>query len=549
MKKQATIILFLLSTFSLFSQTADFVKTEGIINPLHQNNIGKITFMGDYISYSDYKESDFLTSFEMKENENLGIRTFLGNSLTNYIHPLAPELSAEELTKQGNYQFTFYVDGQLIYTENLNVGAGSPEYKNKMTIFRVPLISKEREDSWGRFLWGRFMVNGGQDALTTGKHQLKIEIRPYVETTNIKVGDIIATGDIQLIVPPVFVSEKDIAIQAIAPKSGWEISKDNYDKEKIRALNQKIGEKVFKDIEGIVVIKDNKLLIEEYFNDSKRKTLHNPRSVGKTFAATALGIAIEEGYIKDENQTLKEFYDLKKFKNYSPEKGNVTLKNLLTMTAGFDGSDMDYNSPGNEENMYPTDNWVKFTLDLGMDNSQTPGKDWDYFTAGVVVLGDILHQSVPGGLKNYADEKLFKPLGIKKYKWQYTPQKVANTAGGIQLRALDFAKFGQLYKNDGLWNGQQILPKQWVEDSFSHQAAIPDTDDEFYGYLFWNKTFEIDGKSHEVYYASGNGGNKIYVFQDLPLVIVITATAYNTAYGHRQVDKMMEEYLLPAVVD
>lgn len=544
------IILFLLlATFGLSAQTSDLVKSEGINSPLHEKNIGKITFMGDYIPYDEYQESDFLTSFEMKENQNLGIRTFLGNSLTNYMHPLAPELSAEELTQQGNYQFTFSVDGQLIYTEHLNTGAGSPKYKNTMTIFRVPLISKEKEDSWGRFLWMRFMANGGQDALSVGHHQLKIEIRPYVETSEIKVGELIASGEIQLIVPAIPVTEEQIAIQKIKPKSGWEISTDTYDKERIRALNKKIAEKSFKDVTSVVVIKDHKLLIEEYFNKSKRKTLHNTRSVGKTFAAAVAGIAIKDGHIKDENQKLKDFYDLKKYKNYSPKKGDITLKDLLTMTSPFEGSDMDYNSPGNEENMYPTDDWVKFTLDLSLNEGKTKEQYWDYFTAGVVVLGDIIHQSVPGGLEDYADKKLFQPLGIKKYKWQYTPQKVANTAGGIQLRALDFAKFGQLYKNNGQWNRQQVLPLSWVESSFSHQAAIPDLVDENYGYLFWNKTFLVKQEPQEVYYASGNGGNKIYVFKDLDLVIVITATAYNTPYGHRQVDKMMKEYILPAVFD
>ena len=115
------------------------------------------------------------------------------------------------------------------------------------------------------------------------------------------------------------------------------------------------------------------------------------------------------------------------------------------MSSAFNGSDAQSDSPGNEENMYPTDNWVKFALDLSMDSTKSNGQQWDYFTAGVILLGDILNKSVPEGLEKYADKKLFAPLNIKKYQWQYTPQKVANTAGGLQMTSLDYAKVGQLY--------------------------------------------------------------------------------------------------------
>jgi len=114
---------------------------------------------------------------------------------------------------------------------------------------------------------------------------------------------------------------------------------------------------------------------------------------------------------------------------------------LLTMSSGFDANDDDENSPGNEEKMYPTSDWVKFTLDLPMDEKRNVGEKWAYFTAGVILLGDILNKSVPEGLEKYADKKLFQPLGITKYEWQYTPQKLPNTAGGLRMSALDFARY------------------------------------------------------------------------------------------------------------
>lgn len=546
MKKLCVLAsMLLLLSATVFGQTADLVKSDSIVYPIHRANIGKIIFMRQIVSIENFKETDFLTSFELKEKTDFNIKVFLGNSLTNYLHLLSTQLTADELTKNGNYQFTFLVDNKKIYAENLNVSAGSADSKNQRTVSRVPLISSTNEDSWGRFLWNRFLTNGGQEAFTSGEHILKIEIRPYLKLAEVLTGNIIAEGQVKIIVPEIKINENLVRVQSIKPLKDWQVSTDKIDKSKIEELNRKIATNTFKDITSIVVIKDNKLLIEEYFNGADRNTLHDTRSVGKSFASTLLGIAIKGNYIKNEMQLLKDFYDLKSFQNYSPEKDSVTLKSLLTMSSSFDGSDINQESPGNEENMYPTKNWVAFTLNLAIDKTKVATPRWDYFTAGVVVLGDIIHKSVPNGLERYADKQLFQSLGITKYQWQFTPQKVANTAGSLQLRSIDYAKFGQLYRNKGVWNGKQILSQEWVDKSLSRQMTI--AEGEYYGYLFWNKTYNVGNKKYEVYNSSGNGGNKIFIFKDQPLVIIITSKAYNTPYGHKQADKMMQDYLIPAL--
>jgi CubicO group peptidase (beta-lactamase class C family) len=531
----------------IFGQT-ELVKTDGITSDLHRANVGKITFMAQPIPIENYQETDFLKTYELRETGDLNIRVFMANSLTNYLHRLAPELAAEELIKQGNYQFSFFVDNALIYRENLPAGAGLPEAKNTRTVLRVPLMSSTNEDSWGRFMWNRFLLNGGEEALLEGTHRLKIEIRPYLKTTELKVGDLIAAGELELVVVKPTIDEGQIAVQTIKPGSGWRISNDNFDKAKIRELNLRIAQKLYKEITSVVVIKNGKLLIEEYFNGATRETLHDTRSVGKSFASTLVGIAIKDGYIKSENQTLRDFYDLKKFANYSAKKDQTTIKSLLTMSSAFKADDSDEESPGNEEKMYSTADWIKFALDLPTDEKKETGKQWSYFTAGVVVLGDIINKSVPERLEKYAAKKLFQPLGITKYEWQYTPQRVANTAGGLRMSALDFARYGQLYKNGGSLNGKQIVPRNWVDQSFTKHLKLPSGKNDYYGYLFWNKTYMVGGKQYETFYATGNGGNKIFVFKDQPLVVVITATAYNRPYGHPQVDKIMERYILPAIV-
>jgi len=549
MKYNITLLLFcLLICLPAISQVEDIVKTEGITSPLHAASIGRITFMTRNIPVTEYSAIDFLGEFELKDPSDFYIRVFLGNSITNYLHQLNPALTLEELNKKGNFRVSFMVDKKIIYQENLNPGAGLPENKNTKTVLTLPLISTANVDIWSRYLWNRFMMNGGEEALSEGIHVLNMEMRPYLSTGEVKVGEIIASGQINILVKKIIIDPKEMMIQKISNGSGWAVSNAPYDTNKIMELNKAILQKQFKEITSIIVIKDGKLLIEEYFNGAGRQTLHDTRSVGKSFSSTMMGIAINDKHIRNENQVLKDFYDLHKFKNYSAWKDRITLKSLLTMSSGFIGSDSDPGSPGNEENMYPTHNWVKFALDLPIDSLKTMDKKWDYFTAGVVLIGDILDKSVPGGLEKYAEGHLFKPLGIIKYQWQYTPQKVVNTAGGLQMSSLDYAKYGQLYKNMGKWNGKQVIPEIWVKKTFTNYFNVPGADMSGYGYLFWKGVYKLNGNEYEAFLCNGNGGNKIIIFTEIPLVIVITATAYNKPYAHSQSDRIVENFILPAII-
>ena len=98
-----------------FGQIKDLVATEGISTDLHKANVGKISFMNGNIPLDQYKESDFLTTFNLTRKSDLNIRVFMNNSVTNYLHQLAPDFAVEELLQSGNLQFSFYIDGQFIY--------------------------------------------------------------------------------------------------------------------------------------------------------------------------------------------------------------------------------------------------------------------------------------------------------------------------------------------------------------------------------------------------------------------------------------------------
>lgn len=327
---------------------------------------------------------------------------------------------------------------------------------------------------------------------------------------------------------------------------GWPIERSASLELALAPLDSAIRADEYQRINSIIIVRDGKLLYERYYNNASRDDTHNPRSVGKTFVAPILGLALRNGYLDSLDQRLGEFYDLQAYPNYSVKKESVTLRQLANMASGFDGFDFVPESVGNEENMYPTPDWVEWTLSLPMAETREPGDDWRYFTAGIVLLGDILNRVLPGGLENYAHLNLFQPLGIDNYQWQHTPQRVANTAGGIQLTPLGFAKFGELHRTGGTWNGEQIVPADWIKESL---VPVIDTTVEGnrYGMLWWHKPYRVNDEVWNTAYCSGNGGNKIFVFPKQDLVVVVTASAYGQRYMHTQVDDMMETHILPAI--
>ncbi|HEX2606949.1 MAG TPA: serine hydrolase [Flavisolibacter sp.] len=549
MKPLPLIVFLFVYPFQRLLAQNDLVPTQGMTSDQHRRFTGRILFTSHPLQQAAGKPTVYLSQLTLTHKTDLFFTAYFSNSLTNYLHLLAPEWPADSLHKYGNYQFTLLLDGQPIYQSQLLPGAPSARNQDTATLLHRPLIDNTNGmGSWSESFWNRFLLHGGDSALTDGKHLLRMEIHPYLHYKGLKTGACMAAGELTLLVQRKIAYDlSSIRLNAVKPYYGFKVSDETFDRPKIKALKAAIEQGVFKRITSLVVIKNGRLLIEEYFNGANRTTLHDTRSVGKSFTSTLTGMAIQDGYLKSEGQTLQAFYPLDSFAHYSPEKGAISIKELLTMSAPFDGNDEDDASPGNEENMYPTENWVQFTLNLPLSTARY-GNSWHYFTAGMILLGDILNRSVTGGLEHYAARRLFQPLHIKHYRWSYTPQQVPNTAGGLQLNTLNLAKYGQVYKNGGLWQGRQLIDNDWVEKSLSRQKPITSRNNEYYGYLFWNKTFLVGSKEYEASYCAGNGGNYVLIFKDLPLVIVITATAYGQPYAHPQVTRMLTDYILPAIV-
>jgi CubicO group peptidase (beta-lactamase class C family) len=529
--------------------------SKGIIeHEYHRNNIGQIYFMDKLIPAAEIDPIHNLTDIILLEGNELFVRILPEFSQTHYLSLLSQDTLANELCEKGNWNVKFYVNGKFIYEDNISPGAGFCGQRNEYSGVTIPLIAKEEvyDKHWGSYLWKRFYHKEKNEKLfLKGTNELTLEFRPYIKNSGqIKYGEVVAKGSVKISLKERDVDESLIKYQKIKEKDEWRIADQNFNKNPIRQINKKIAQNRYKDISSILVAYDGEILIEEYFNGSNRNTLHDTRSVGKSFVGTLMGQAISKGYIKDEDVTLNEFYNLEEYKNYSPKKDKISIKDLLTMSSLFEGNDMLISSPGNEENMYPTNNWPKFTLDLPIDNTKLDSAKWEYFTSGSVLLGDILNKVVPNTLENFAAENLFTPLSITDFKWQYTPSGVVNTAGSLQLSTLDLAKYGILYQQNGRWNNKQIISKNWVSKSKTTQIYrdIKGTK-KGYGYQLWTDIIENNGIDYAVSYATGNGGSKVMIFEDIPLVVVITATAYGNPIGDSQADEIIQDYLLPLALE
>lgn len=325
--------------------------------------------------------------------------------------------------------------------------------------------------------------------------------------------------------------------------------------EKLRRIEDDIAKGEFKNITSVLVARQGKLIFEKYFDVFDANSLHDTRSATKTITGILIGLAIEKKFIPSEKTTVFQYFsDKKPFQNADVRKGKITIEDLLTMSSMLECDDDNQFSSGNEERMYLIEDYFKFALNLPVRGfpawatkpQDSPyGRSFSYCTAGVVLLGGVLERSTKMKVDDFARKYLFSQLGITKAEWQITPMGMPMTGGGLRLRSRDFLKIAQLYQNKGQWNGKQIISKEWISKSTTPRANARENTD--YGYLWWLQKFGAKDKSYFAYYMAGNGGSKIAVFPELELVVVITGRMFGSVKGHLQSERILSEYVVPAI--
>lgn len=298
------------------------------------------------------------------------------------------------------------------------------------------------------------------------------------------------------------------------------------------------------DMHSVMVIKDGKVVAEQWQSEGKPEVPHILNSVSKTFTSAAVGIAIQEGKLKLTDKLVSFFPDMLPA-NPSDNLKAVTVRDLLTMNCGQETEVPREVRSGNAS-------WIKAFL--AHPFPYKPNTHYTYNSMGTYMLSAIVTKVTGEKVVDYLYPRLFKPLGIDKPKWDESPEGINTGGWGLYLKTEDLAKMGQLLLNKGVWNNQQIIPSWYVEEATSYQVpSVPsgtkpgqeiqkgltlESSDwvQGYGYQTWQCR-------HGGFRADGANGQYIIVLPEKNAVIATTANV-----GDMQAEiNLIWLYLLPGL--
>jgi CubicO group peptidase (beta-lactamase class C family) len=333
-------------------------------------------------------------------------------------------------------------------------------------------------------------------------------------------------------------------------------------------LNKAIAEKRVWNLHGVVIVRNGRLVLERYFEGDdnargsplgkvafKADTLHDLRSASKSIVGLLFGIALADGKVPPPDAPLfasfPEYADLAS----DPVRNRWTIHHVLTMTMGTDWDELGvpYTDPTNTEtamDMAPD----RYRFVLGAPVVMEPGKRWIYNGGATALLARIIARGTGKPLQMFAREALFDPLEIGPTEWLTDDQGEPFAASGLRTMPRDLARIGVMMLKGGAWGERRIVPAQWIERSTSPMVDIDEIRQ--YGYQWYLGKFGFTvstrprwdrSQLERVWYAAGNGGQRLFVFPGLDLVVAITAGNYDTPDQGVPPTRVVREVVLPAL--
>jgi len=252
----------------------------------------------------------------------------------------------------------------------------------------------------------------------------------------------------------------------------------------------------------------------------RRGDLHTMQSVTKTITSVIIGVATARKAFPALETPVMKYFDAAAVGNLDDRKRRMTIRHLLTMTAGLDwNEDLPYADPNNSAMLMEASfDWVRFTIDRPM--SQEPGAAFKYNSGATQLLSHIFLRATGQDIEEYAARHLFAPLGIERYFWKRSPSGLADTEGGLYLHPRDLAKIAYLFLKGGVWDGRRVVEPDWVKASLTPQVTVS-ADGVKYGFKWWLYPYGRD-QGRLAWAGSGFGGQRPIVFPEYDLIAVFT---------------------------
>ena len=332
---------------------------------------------------------------------------------------------------------------------------------------------------------------------------------------------------------------------------GWEtasLASEAVDPKRIVNLLNKINADIYPNIHSVLLIKNGKIILEEYFSNYDRNKIHTIQSCTKSITSILVGIAIDHKIISDINDKVYEHLLMYKGTEWIDRKYDITIKHALSMAAGLDWDERTYpytDSRNNNNAMNNSQEWIEYILNRQI--IETPGERFNYTSGLSILLGEILKQSSGLFADTFAEQYLFKPLGISFYHWyRNSSHGTIHAGGGLFLRPRDMAKIGYMMINGGKWKGTQIVSNNWIKESTQKHISSNGFD---YGYQWWSGKTIKNNRIIEAFWAAGAGGQFIFAIPEVDLVVVCTAKRRNNPEASNRAFIILTDYILPAVLE
>ena len=338
-------------------------------------------------------------------------------------------------------------------------------------------------------------------------------------------------------------------------EGGWPVSTlsaEAIDEEPIAGLVESVLREEQGRPEAILIARNGKLVLEEYFYGFTRDRLHPIQSVTKGVTSLLFGIAQDRRFVEDLGQPVSGFFPEYQGRQWIDRAYPITLFHLLTMSAAIE-----WNDEGHESTtaMYRSGDWIGYVLDR--DRAGEPGRVSSYNSGLSILVGGIIRNTTGRYVDQFAEETLFADLQMSNYRWQAASDGTRNTGGGLVLSAYDLAKIGQLVLSKGVWNGKRVVSESWIEESTKRHLPLGEESiratggspySTGYGFQWWHQSYEVNGEIVNAIAGMGYGGQYLGILPTLNTVIVLNNGEWGDPWERIfDYNAIVEEWILPAI--